>query len=259
MTQRISQGYSRRRWCAVLAAIIALWVVVQLVYRNTFIYHDIWRAGFPLLFKLGRDGTCAGLAGWVGGVDTGSPLMLYVTSSSLTHVLRLPALYLIGCLRPGLVTSMYLTQAQIIVSYLAFAGSMFILGCVLFERRLAAVYLLIATLYAGLFLDVTHSDQVLTMLFWIPWVLSCIVLAYRQQSSVVASRYLNGAILFLCLEALDQYPHFPLLAVAIGMGMASIVWPGEVWAILRRHARRLWPAAIVLVITALQLAVIKTA
>src|SRR5258708_23264299 len=102
-------------------AVLALWVLLQLVYRDTFIYHDAWRAGFPLLFKFGRRGSCAGLASWIGQVDTGSPMVLYVTSFSLTHLFRLPALYLTGCLQPGLIPAMYLTKAQIIVSYLAFA------------------------------------------------------------------------------------------------------------------------------------------
>jgi len=160
--------------------LVSLWLGVQILCRR-FIYHDVWRAGFPILFSVGKQTTCTGLPLWLSGVDTGSPLLIYAINSSLTHLLRLPLLWAMGCFGLGVVPAMYLTKAQIIASYLALSGSIFVLGCALFEHRLSAVYLLVTTLYAGLFLDAMHSDQVIYILFWIPWTVVCSVLAHRHR------------------------------------------------------------------------------
>src|SRR2546422_362710 len=67
--------------------LVSLWLGVQILCRR-FIYHDVWRAGFPILFSVGKQTTCTGLPLWLSGVDTGSPLVIYAINSSLTHLLR---------------------------------------------------------------------------------------------------------------------------------------------------------------------------
>src|SRR2546428_1957516 len=192
------------------ALIVGLWLGLQTAFYRTFIYHDAWKNGFPVLLSVGRQTTCGGLPLWLGRVDTGSPLVIYtITFSNLTHLLRIPVLWLIGCLDLGLVPAMYLTKAQIIAGHVALSGAMFVLGCVLFERRLAAIYLFVATLYAGLFLQAMHSDQFLWDPFWIPWAIACAVLAHRRRAESAGAWYLNGVVLFLSLAALEHYPHVP--------------------------------------------------
>jgi hypothetical protein len=241
-------------WCVLL---VSLWIGLQIVFYERFIYHDLWRVGFPILFSVGRQTTCTGLPLWLSGPDTGSLLVIYAINSSLTHLLRLPGLWAIGCFGLSVVPAMYLTKVQIIASYLALSGSIFVLGCVLFERRLSAIYLLVTTMYAGLFLDAMHSDQVIYILFWIPWMIVCSVLAHRHREQRAGGWYLNGAIFFLCLAALEQYPHFPLLMAVVGGAWYLALWPREARSLVRLHWWRLWPAAIVLLVTILQLIIVR--
>src|SRR5260370_29113065 len=119
---------------------------------------------------------------------------------------------------------------------------MFVPGGLLFENRLAACYLFVASLYAGLFLDAMHSDQVIYILFWIPWALACAVLAHRRREQPASGWYLNGAVFFLCLAALDQYPHFPLLVGAVAVGLYVAVWPHAACLLVLRHRWKLFPA-----------------
>ena len=48
----------------------------------------------------------SGAARWLSGVDSGSPLVIYVISASLTSIFRLPVLYLTGCLKLSLIPAL---------------------------------------------------------------------------------------------------------------------------------------------------------
>ena len=250
-TNHFRRNWARRATLAVL--LLGPWVALQIVFRDRLVYHDSWRHGFPIFYAVAKETTCRGLPRWLGVVDSGSPLIIYVMSFSLLQIVRLPALFLTGCLRLDVISAMYVYLAQFLASYLALAGGMFVLGRLLFSRRLSALFLFVGTLYAGLFLDASHSGQVLAIIFWMPWIIVAAVQFHRHDRRSSGAWFLSAAVLFACLGALDQYPHFMLLAAVAGGGLYVAVWRPPLRELVRRHASRLWPAALVLMITAFQL------
>ena len=132
---RFRRDWTRRAALAVV--LLGPWVALQIVFRDRLVYHDSWRHGFPIFYAVAKETTCRGLPRWLGVVDSGSPLIIYVMSFSLLQIVRLPALLLTGCLRLDVVPAMYVYQAQFLASYLALAGGMFVLGRLLFSRRLS--------------------------------------------------------------------------------------------------------------------------
>ena len=252
---RFRRDWARRAALAVV--LLGPWVALQIVFRDRLVYHDSWRHGFPIFYAVAKETTCRGLPRWLGVVDSGSPLIIYVMSFSLLQIVRLPALLLTGCLRLDVVPAMYVYQAQFVASYVALAGGMFVLGRLLFSRPLSALFLFVGTLYAGLFLDASHSGQVLAIIFWMPWIIVAAVQFHRHGRTSTGAWFLSAAVLFACLGALDQYPHFMLLAAVTGGGLYVAVWRPPLRELVRRHASRLWPAALVLMITAFQLWVAK--
>lgn len=249
----LSPAGSATRPILLAAGSLALWLALQVAFRNAFIFHDSWKHVFPMLFNVSRQATCGGLPGWLGTVDSGSPLIVYATSLSLTQILRLPALFLMGCLGLDLVTSLYLYKAAIVLSYLGLAGGMFVLGCVLYRRRLSAVYLLVATLFAGFYLDALHSSQIIAEIFWMPWLVAAAVLFHSQPEEPPGVRYLNAAIFFACLQLLEHYVHIAVLAIAVGAALYAVLWPGKVRVLLGSPLVRLWPAAVIGLVTVFQL------
>jgi hypothetical protein len=239
--------------------LVALWSAVHLAHSGILIVHDSWSHIFPLVYNVTKQAACGALPGWLGMVDNGSPHVLYVISFSLTQIIRVPLLYLMSCTHLDVVQAMYLYKVQIYVTYLVFALSTYLLGRMLFQHRIAAVYLLGATLFAGLCLDSAHSNQVVNMLFWVPWMLMAAVLYHRHADSVAGAWYLNAFALFFCLQALDQYPHFIILATAVAAMLYFFLEPRSLRTIVVRHGLRLWPAFLIALITAGQLLVVKQA
>jgi len=252
---------SRDRAAGLLLGTLLLtpWALFQVLSWRVFLYHDSLKHGFPMFFNTAKETTCGGLPRWIGTLDSGSPLVIYAISTSLTQIVRLPALYVAGCLRLGHGHALHLYRIQGVISYVMFAAGMFVLGRVLFRRRLAAFYLFVATLYAGMFLDATHSAQVVALVFWMPWIVAAAVMFHRRAGSPRAAWYLNGAAVLAALQALDQYPHYTLLPLAVGVGLYLAVYGRSAWGPLRRHLLRFWPAAIVLAVTAFQLFTVKAA
>jgi len=248
----------RRRRTAVGAAAVVVWVALLVWSRDTFIFHDSWKYLFPMLYGMTQEATCSGFPLWLGKVDSGSPMLIYTISTSATQLLRVPVLYLIGCLQPDVQTALYIYKAHIATVYLAFSVSMYVLGRVLFERALSAMYLFVATLFAGLVLQTLHSDQAISVLFWWPWILSAIVLWSRHRSAPEGRWYFIGAVLCLGLQMLDQYPHFVVLPAAIGLTVAVMLWREEA-RMHRRELRRLWPAVVIVIVVGMQLWIIKQA
>jgi hypothetical protein len=235
------------------AGLVALWLALQLAHADRFIYHDAWKHGFPMFMSVARHADCGGLPAWISRVDGGSPLIIQTISISLTQLVRLPAVYLAGCLDLDLIPALYLYKAHLIASHLALAGGMFVLGRLLFERRLSALYLFAATLYAGLGLDTLHSSQVVAIAFWMPWMVAAGVLAHRHADERRGAWAVNTAVLFTCLPMLDQYPHYALLAAVVGAGLYAALWPGRAWRLLRGSGLALWPAAALVTVTGFQM------
>jgi hypothetical protein len=121
------------------------------------------------------------------------------------------------------------------------------------------VFLFAAVLFAGVGLDNLHSDQDAAILFWWPWILACAVQAHRHRASVRGAVYANVAVLFLCLQALDHYPHFPVVVAGAGAALYAVLYPAAGWELLRVHFRRLWPAAVLLLIVGIQLWIFRDA
>jgi hypothetical protein len=238
-------------------AVVAAWLLLHARFYDVFLVHDSWIHIFPIVFSVSRDMDCSGLPHWLSMVDTGAPHVVYTISSSLTHLLRLPVLYAMGCAALDVPAATYLYKAQIYASYLGFGLGMYVLGRALYERRESAVYLLAATLFTGLCLDSAHSDQVVSMLFWVPWVAASLVLFWRHRHKPSGAAFLNAAVLFASAELLDQYPHFIVLALFTAALIMLLLWPMEVLTGIGRNWRRLWPSLIVLAIVAFQLIVVK--
>ncbi|MGO8867117.1 MAG: hypothetical protein ACLQME_11505 [Alphaproteobacteria bacterium] len=236
---------SRRLMLAVAFA----WAALHLAFLGQFIYHDSWKHNFPMLYDLAQQSSCRGLPSWLWTPDSGTPTLIYVISTSLTQILRAPALYLLGCVHPGLVASVYYHKAVTYLGYFGLALGMYVLGRLLLQHRMSAVYLFAATLFAGLCLQAAHSDQVVTITFWFPWTAACGVLYHRHYDSLSGSRYLNLAVLFVCLQSFDQYPHFQVIAVGAAAAIYALFERRRALAALRMHWRRLWPSALVLGLT----------
>ena len=239
--------------------VAALWALLHLAYLGQFIYHDSWEHNFPMLYGFARQGGCRGLPNWLWWPDSGTPTLIYAVSTSLTQILRVPVLYMLGCLRPDLLVGVYYYKAAIYLSYLALALGMYVLGRVALTHALSATYLFAATLLAGLCLDAAHSDQVITITFWFPWILACGVLYHRHYESAIASRYLNFAVLFVSLQSFDQYPHFALVAYGAAASIYALLERERARAALCLHWRRLWPAALALGLTIVHFLVFRAA
>jgi hypothetical protein len=245
------------RW--LLLAVLACWLAVQAAHAGSFLFHDAWRHNFPRVYSITKLATCGDLPRWNGTVDSGWPVVIETISSSLTNPLRLAYMSATGCLDLDLVPAMWAYKAHILVMWLALAAGAYVLGRTLLRHHLAAVFLFAAVLFAGVGLDNLHSDQDAAILFWWPWVLACAVQAHRQRTSPRGAVYFNGAVLFLCLEALDHYPHFPLVIAGVGAALYAMLYPAAGWEFVRCQLRRLWPALVLLALAGLQLWIFRDA
>jgi hypothetical protein len=237
---------------------VSVWVVLLALHADRFIVHDTWKHQFPILYAVARESGCSGLATWLGRVDSGSPVLIYAISTSATQILRLPTLWLMGCLGLDPLAAVSLYKAHVAAAYLVFAAGMYVLGRVLFTRALSAVYLLAATLFSGLFLDVSHSDQVLAILFWWPWIVTATVLAHRHWPTPRAHRCIVAAACFMSAEALDQYPHFLAVATVVGGALAAAVWRPRL-SMRGARLRYLWAVLLIAAVTGVQLWLVRNA
>ena len=202
---------------------------------------------------------CGDLPRWNGTVDSGWPVIIETVSSATTNAFRVPALFLNGCLNLDVVPALFLYKAEILGMWLVLAAGMYVLGRTLFKHRLAATFLFAAVLFASMGLDDLDSDQDAVILFWLPWILVSAVQAHRNRSNFRGALYFNATILFLCLQAFDHYPHFPLVNASVGAGLYVLLFPRACWEFIRRQALWLWPAAIPLLITGAQMLIFKNA
>jgi hypothetical protein len=229
---------------------LAVWLVLQLGHWGSFVYfHDAWRHNFPRLYSIARASGCGDLARWDGNVDRGWPVIIETISSATTNAFRLPTLILNGCLGLDVVPALFLYKAEILGMWLVLAASTYVLGRTLFRNRLAAAFAFVAVLFASLGLDDLHSDQDAVILFWLPWILLCAVRAHRNRTNSRGALYFNLSILFLCLQAFDHYPHFPLVIACVGGALYVLLFPRECAEFIRHQWRWLWPAVIPLLIT----------
>ncbi len=260
----------RTRWLAVTRraldgpwiafGALAVWLVLQAVHWGSFVYfHDAWRHNFPRLYSIAKSAGCGDLSRWDGSVDTGWPVVIETVSSGLTNAFRLPTLILNGCLGLDVVPALFLYKAEILGMWLVLAASTYVLGRTLFRRRLAAVFVFVALLLASMGLDDLHSDQDAVILFWLPWILLCAVRAHRNRANWQGALYFNLTILFLCLQAFDHYPHFPLVITCVGGVLYVLLFSGACREFVRNQWRGLWPALIPLAITAADMLVFKNA
>jgi hypothetical protein len=245
------------RWLVV--ALVACWLALQAVHWGSFLFHDAWRHNFPRVYSITRLADCGDLPRWNGTVDSGWPVIIETISSSLTNPVRLAYLYVTGCAGLDVVPAVFAYKAQILVMWLALAAGTYVLGRTLLRHHLAAVFLFAAVLFAGVGLDNLHSDQDAAILFWWPWFLACAVQAHRHRASVRGAVYANAAVVFLCLQALDHYPHFPVVVGGVGAALYALLYPAAAWELLRVQFRRLWPAAVLLLVLAVQLWIFRDA
>ena len=236
-----------------LAGVLALWIAVHAAAWGRLIYHDAWLYNFPVQFAFAKAMACAGMPEWFGTIDSGTPVSLYTTSFTLTNPLRLAWLFVTSCLKPAAGTAVYLHKIHVFSLYLIFAAGMYVMGRVLYRHPLSAVYLFAATLFAGLCMETAHSDQATTILFWLPWIVACMAKFHRERREPRAHWYLNAAVLLGALQALDETPHFTAFAAGLAALLYAALARAALLEGLRLHWKRLWPAALVLALTAFHL------
>jgi hypothetical protein len=252
---RRSGGRALDGW--IVLGAIGIWLGLQAAHWGSFLYHDAWRHNFPRFYSITRLAGCGDLPRWNGTVDSGWPTLIETISSGLTNPVRLSFLYATGCLGLDVVPAMYLYKAQILVMWLLLALGAYVLGKTLFRHRLSAAFLFAAVLFAGVGLDDLHSDQDGWILGWLPWILTCSVQAHRHRGSARGALYFTAMVLFLCLQALDHYPHFPFVVAVVGAGLYAILFPRSCWQFVRRQSPHLWPAAVLVLVTGVQLLIFR--
>ncbi|MEW6055573.1 MAG: hypothetical protein AB1540_03090 [Bdellovibrionota bacterium] len=196
---------------------------------------------------------------WLGGVDSGSPTLLYVMSMSLLSFFRLPAINVMSCFDLSAAQAVVVQKIQLLFSYLGFAFGMYVLGRILLQRHLAAIFLFIATLFAGFAMSSVITDQSISDVFYLPWAAACGALFHRNRHSPRGLLYLSGTILCLCIEAQDQHPHNPVAVGLFGGILYLGLFPDTFKVVFRkRNLPFVLPMFFILAIAAVQLGIAKT-
>jgi hypothetical protein len=243
-------------WIAIGGLVV--WLALQVGHWSSFVYfHDAWRHNFPRLYSIARASGCGDLARWDGNVDSGWPVIIETVSSATTNAFRLPTLILNGCLGLDVTPALFMYKAEILGMWLVLAASTYVLARTLFRSRLAAAFVFVAVLLASVGLDDLHSDQDAVILFWLPWILLCAVRAHRNRANSKGALYFNLLVLFLCLQAFDHYPHFPLVIACVGGGLYVLLYPRACAEFIKNQWRWLWPAIIPLVVTGADMVIFK--
>lgn len=248
-----SQSQEAPKIGGLVLAVLLLWALIHAIHADQFIYHDSWKHIFPVVYRIAASGSCGDLPAWLGTIDNGSPTAAYAISMSLTHVLRVPTMYALSCLDLAPLDALYVHKLQIILSWLLFAAGMYVLGRVLYRDRASAAYLLVATLVSGAGLDALHSDQIVSELFWVPWVTAAFALFNRHRSDPRSALFFNAGVLFFSVSLLDHYPHLVALAVLIAGALYLALHGRDTLTFFRGNAVRLLPGAAVILMVLLQL------
>ena len=240
---------------------IFFWALVHLIFFQTFIFHDSWKHMFPLYYSFVNQGSCLEIPSWLGTVDNGSPMLIYLISTSLTQITQIPYFFTMECLKPGVTASIYSFKFQIYLTYLIFSISIYVLGRNIFTYRSSALFLFTACLFSGIGLDHAHSNQIVSIIFWYPWIIVSAVLFIKSKNFRKKLIWWTFLCIFISAQALDQYPHF----VATILFLASITFVVPYFFINKIQIRwidflkLLIPATIILGVTLFELLVIKGA
>lgn len=239
------------RWLEPLAVtlVVVVWATLHWTFRDVFIFHDSWNHNFPQVYEVTKNSACGQLAYWLSS-DTGTPTVIYGISFSLTQMFRIALMNWWACTHPAPFDAMLYYKVQIFVIYLGFAFGMYVLGRSLFRRWVSALYLMTATLFAGACLESLHADEIAIMMFWVPWCTAALALALRHVDSYRGALYANLAALFFCMELLDMYPHMPTLAALCATAIYIALWPQDAMRAIVKLLPRMWPALIVVALTA---------
>ena len=253
MFSKLKEKRSIHLW-AVLPVLI--WLFVQYLFFDTFIFHDTWNHNFPQTYEVSKASSCMQFAYWLPS-DTGTPTVIYAISFSLTQVIKAILIHVWSCTHPTPYSAMLTYKGIAIFSYLLFSAGMFVLGKVLFRQRLTAIYLMSGSLFAGACLQGQHSDEVIYILFWVPWCATALVLASKNLHGYLNPHlpffYFNIGALLFCLCLMDMYPHIPALAAVYAAVICAILYGCNQNFIARNTLHQLWPMATVLLLTILGL------
>lgn len=226
-----------------LASAVLVWAILHYLLRDTLIYHDAWKHVFPLTYGIALSGSCGTFAYWLNSPDTGSETVIYALNASLTHPSRAVLMALWSCTRPTPFDAMMFYEFQIFVTYGVFVLGMFVLGRIIFRHWLTPIYLVAASLFAGLAVQVVHSDQYSMLVFWMPWCAAAGTLAHRHAGSLRGAFYIALMTAFFCLALNDQEPH----AAAFAGGCALMVYCAFNFPKVRLFVTRwiyLWPVVV---------------
>ena len=232
---------------------ILIWLCIQYLYFDTFIFHDTWNHNFPHTYEVAKTSSCMQFAYWL-FTDTGTPTIIYGISFSLTQVFKAILIHIWSCMHPTPYVAMLTYKAIVIISYLLFSAGMYVLGKILFRHWLTPLYLLTASLFAGVCLQGQHSDEVIYIIFWVPWCAAALTLALKKlrarQAPYSSVIYLNIATLFFCLSLMDMYPQIPTLAAIYAITIYTLLYGnGLKFITIFNTLPRLWLAALLIILT----------
>ena len=225
----------------VFLGVALTWTMLHFLLRDTLIFHDAWRHVFPITYGVAMNSSCGDFAYWLNSPDTGAETVILALNVSLTHPIRALLMALWSCTRPQPFDAMYFYEIQIFVAYALFSIGMFVLGRVLFRHWLTPIYLLAASLFAGLGVQVVHSDQYTMLVFWMPWCAAAAAIAHRRAGSLGGAAFVSLMALFFCLALNDQEPHAAALAGGFALLIYSAFNARKVGLFLIRWPH-LWPS-----------------
>lgn len=230
--------------CA-LAVVFAVWVILRWELRDILIYHDAWKHNFPELYGVSRNSACGHFAYWLTSPDTGSETIVFALNVTLTQPIRALLIALWACTRPPPFEAMMFYEFHTFAVYSIFAFGMFVLGRLIYQHWLTPVYIVATVLFAGIAVQMVHSDQYAMLVFWMPWCASAAVLAHRSAGTKLGAFYVNVMAACVCVALNDQEPH----SAAFPAGCALVIYAAYNVPRIRAFASQwmhLWPSVLLL-------------
>jgi hypothetical protein len=199
------------------------------------------------------ESSCGSITTWINGVDNGSPTILNLISHGITQIGTLIYILVLSCIKPSITEAIYVFKLQIIFSFCIFLLGIYSLGLSLFQKKITAIYLLTIILFSGILLDSTHSNQVLSIIFWLPWIAICFLNSNKTPNTNLKISWIFLGTLLISAQTLDQYPHFIFITTLCASLCILLVYPKYIENFLDIPSWKYFGCALILVITLFQL------
>jgi uncharacterized membrane protein len=233
--------------------ILLLWLAFHAIFFNTFIFHDTWHYNFPLIYRLISESSCGSITTWINGVDNGNPTILNLISHGITQIGTLIYVLVLSCIKPSITEAIYAFKLQIIFSFCTFLLGIYSLGLNLFQKKITTIYLLTIVMFSGILLNSTHSNQVLSIIFWLPWIAICFLNSNKTLNANVKISWIFLGTLLISAQTVDQYPHFIFITTICASLCIILVSPKYIENLMEIPSWKYFGCALILVITLFQL------